>query len=90
MRNGAALELTRCDLAAGKGADGAKGETPSGAGQGGADAPTRADGCIPSESSAPVANTCGGFVSPTGDDTNGKGREATFLIRIALKLAMKS
>jgi hypothetical protein len=51
LDDGAGLDLVRCDLVAGKGADGAKGNTPSGSGQPGADAPkpmpaTALDGCV--------------------------------------------
>jgi hypothetical protein len=49
--DGAELELVRCDLTAGKGADGAPGVPPSGSGQQGAAAPmptpaTALDGCV--------------------------------------------
>lgn len=50
LDNGATLDITRCDLASGKGADGAPGTTPPGGGQLGADAPAPSpvgelDGC---------------------------------------------
>ncbi len=77
LDDGAGLALTHCDVTAGKGADGAKGMTPSGSGQRGADAPmpspmTALDGCVTNQTvvgGLPGQSTCG----TTTDTSGGSG-----------------
>ncbi len=79
LDDGAALALTRCDVTAGKGADGAKGMTPSGSGQPGADAPmpspaTALDGCVTNQTvvgGLPGQSMCGTTVTSGGEGGNG-------------------
>jgi hypothetical protein len=80
LDNGADLDLTRCDLTAGKGANGAPGAMPSGSGQKGADAPApnALDGCTTMQAAvvggAPGQSMCGTTDTSGGSGGNGQNQ----------------
>lgn len=85
LDNGADLNLTRCDLTAGKGADGAPGVTPPGSGQKGEDAPapmpaTALDGCVMNVNGVfggqPGQSMCGADDTSGGPGGNGQNLTA--------------
>jgi hypothetical protein len=84
LDNGADLALTRCDLTAGKGADGAAGVTPSGSGLQGASAPAPStpgalDGCGSATAvlgGAPGDSMCGSTDTSGGSGGNGQNQPA--------------
>ena len=80
----AGLDLVRCDLSAGKGADGGPGVTPMGSGQVGADAPmpspaTALDGCVMGHNGVvggqPGQSMCDG--TTTNGGLGGQGTDLT-------------
>lgn len=80
LDNGADLNVTRCELTAGKGADGKAGEKPMGSGQKGADAPapdpaTALDGCVMNVNGVfggqPGVSMCGTDETSGGPGGNG-------------------
>jgi hypothetical protein len=84
LDSGAALTLTRCNLTAGKGADGSAGLTATGTGLPGANAPTPApatalDGCVAGQNGVlggqPGDTTCGSIVTSGG--SGGVGQNQT-------------
>lgn len=83
LDDGADLALTRCDIAAGKGADGAPGDAPVGSGQPGANAPdptpaTALDGCVAGVNvvvgGQPGQSTCGTDDTSGGSGGNGQNQ----------------
>jgi hypothetical protein len=76
LDDGAQLALTRCDVTAGKGADGAAGVTPSGSGQKGTDAPAPSpagalDGC--GSATGVLGGSPGQSMCGTTDTSGGPG-----------------
>lgn len=83
LDQGADLNVARCALTAGKGADGAPGEKPTGSGQKGEDAPvpmpaTALDGCVMNINGVlggqPGQSTCGADETSGGSGGNGQNQ----------------
>jgi hypothetical protein len=82
LDNAADLTLTRCDLTAGKGADGAAGITPAGSGQQGASAPapspaTALDGCLSTSPNGVFGGSAGQTMCGTVATSGGRGGDGT-------------